>query len=138
MIDFTADHVIVNIFFLTTPTAGDEFTMTCNISIPERLVHDLTRLSVVWSYNLAGTQKVEATNSDATVGNINKIGNLILCNLTLNPVKTSDARRYYCLITFNDLGINNVAFGDLSVQGKITTKQVENDYSASFYYSPST
>ena len=136
--DFTADHVIVDIFFPSTPTAGDEFTMTCNISIPERLVHDLTRLSVVWSYNLAGTQKVEATNSDATIGNINKIGNLILSNLTLNPVKTSDGRRYYCLITFNDLRVNNVAFGDLSVQGKITTRQVENDYSASFYYSPST
>ena len=117
--------MIVDIFFPSTPTAKDQFTMTCNISIPERLVHDPTRLSVVWSYNLAGTQKVEATNSDATVGNINKIGNLILSNLTLNPVKTSDGRRYYCLITFNDLGVNNVAFGDLNVQSKLTQRKYQ-------------
>ena len=117
--------MILDIFFPSTPTAKDQFTMTCNISIPERLVHDPTRLSVVWSYNLAGTQRVEATNSDATVGNINKIGNLILSNLTLNPVKTSDGRRYYCLITFNDLGVNNVAFGDLNVQSKLTQRKYQ-------------
>ena len=112
----------VDILFPTIPTAGDQFTMTCNISIPERLVHDLTKIFVVWSYNLAGTERVEATNSDATVGNVTKIGNLILSNLTLNPVRTSDGRRYYCLIAFNDLEVNDVTFRDVSVQSKLTTR----------------
>ena len=106
--------MIVGILFPTIPTAGDQFTMTCNISIPERLVHDLTRFSVVWSYNLAGTEGVEAT-----VGNTTKIGNLILSNLTLNPMKTSDGRRYYCSLIFNDLGVSDHRFRDLSVQSKL-------------------
>ena len=111
--------MIVDIVFPTTPTAGDQFTMTCNISIPERLVLDLTRFSVVWSYNLAGTQKVKVVNSDAEIRNITRIGNLILSNLTLNPVKTSDGRRYYCSVIFKDLGVNDVTFRDLSVQSKL-------------------
>ena len=118
-VDFTADHVIVDILFPTTPTAGDQFTMTCNISIPERLVHDLTRLAVIWSYDLARLQRVDVINSDTTIGNVTKIGNLILSNLTLNPVKTSDSKRYYCSVTFNDLGVNDVTFRDLSVQSKL-------------------
>ena len=119
IIDFTADHVIVNILFATTPTTGDQFNMTCNISIPERLVHDLTRLAVIWSYDLARVQRVDVINSDATIGNVTKIGNLILSNLTLNPVKTSDGRRYYCSVIFNDLGVYNHTLRDLSVQSKL-------------------
>ena len=93
--------------------------MTCNISIPENLVHDLNRLAVIWSYDLDGTPRVEEANSDVTIGNTTRIGNLILCNLILNPVKTSDGRRYYCLITFNDLGVSDHRFRDLSVQSKL-------------------
>ena len=111
--------MIVDILFPTTPTAGDQFTMTCNISIPERLVHDLTRLTVIWSYDLAREQRVEVINSDVTIGNVTKIGNLILNNLTINPVKTSDGRRYYCSVIFNDLGVNDHVLRDLNVQSKL-------------------
>ena len=109
----------VDILFPTTPTAGDQFTMTCNISIPERLVHDLTKLAVIWSYDLARQQIVVNVNNDATVGNVTKIGNLILSNLTLNLVKTSDGRRYYCSVIFNDLGVSDHTLRDLSVQSKL-------------------
>ena len=111
--------MIVDILFSTMPTAGDQFTMTCNISIPERLVHDLTRLAVIWSYDLAREQRVEVINSDATLGNVTKIGNLILSNLSINPVKTSDGRRYYCSVIFNDLGVNDHVLRDLNVQSKL-------------------
>ena len=111
--------MIVDIFFPTTPTAGDQFTMTCNISIPERLVHDLTRFAVIWSYDLARVQRVEVINSDATIGNVTKIGNLILSILTLNPVKTSDGRRYYCSVIFEDLGVSDHVLRDLNVQSKL-------------------
>ena len=93
--------------------------MKCNISIPERLVHDLNRLSVIWSYNLAGTQRVEVINNDAIIGNTTRIGNIILSTLTINPVKTSDGRSYYCLITFNDLGVQDNTMRNLDVQSKL-------------------
>ena len=118
-IDFTADHVIVDILFPTIPTAGDQFTMTCNISIPERLGHDLNRLVVIWSYDLAREQRVDVINSDATIGNVIKIGNLILSSLTINPVKTSDGRKYYCTVIFNDLIVYNHVSIYLNVQSKL-------------------
>ena len=111
--------MIVDVLFLTTPTAGDQFTMTCNISIPERLVHDLTRLAVIWSYDLAREQRVEVINSDTTIGNVTKIGNLILSTLTINPVKTSDGRRYYCSVIFNDLSVADHTSRDLNVKSKL-------------------
>ena len=66
--------MIVDVLYSTIPTTGDQFTMTCNISIPERLVYDLTKLAVIWSYDLARVQRVEVINSDATIGNVIKIG----------------------------------------------------------------
>ena len=109
----------VDIFFPTTPTAGDQFTMTCNISIPERLVQDLTRLTVIWSYDLARLQRVEVINNDATTANTTRTGNLILSNLTLNPVKASDGRRYYCSVIFNDLGVSDHVSSEVNVQSKL-------------------
>ena len=93
--------------------------MTCNISIPERLVHDLTRLAVIWSYDLARLQRVDVINSDTTIGNVTKIGNLILGMLTINPVKTSDGRSYYCSVIFNDLGVSDRVLRDLNVKSKL-------------------
>ena len=87
--------------------------MTSNISIPERLVRDLARFSVVWSYNLVGTQRVDEINSNTTIGNMTKIGNFILSNLTMNQVKTFDDGKYYCSVIFNDLGINDRILRDL-------------------------
>ena len=92
--------------------------MTCNISTPERLVHDFTRLVVIWSYDLARLQRVDVINSDTTIRNVTRIGNLILSILIINPVKTSDGRRYYCSVIFNDLGVSDHMFRDLSVQSK--------------------
>ena len=111
--------MIIDILFPTTPTAGDQFTMTCNVNIPKKLVHDLTRLAVIWSYDLAREQRVEVINSDATIGNVTKFGNLILSTLIINPIKTSDGRRYYCSVIFNDLGVNDHALRSLSVQSKL-------------------
>ena len=125
--------MIIDVLFPTTPTAGDQFTMTCNISIPERLVHDLTRLVVIWSYDLARLQIVEVINSDTTIGNVTKIGNLILSNLTLNPVKTSDGRSYYCSVIFNDLGVTDHILRYLRVKSKLFV--LKNHFS---FLSPST
>ena len=124
-IDFTSDHVIIDILFPNTPTPGDQFTMTCNISIPERLVNNLTRVAVIWSYDLARLQRVEIINSDATIENMTRIGNLVLSNLTLNSVKTSDSRRYYCSVILNDLGVHDVTFRDLFFQSKFFNIKID-------------
>ena len=124
-VDFTANHVIVDILFPTIPTAGNQFTMTCNINVPEKLVHDLTTLAVIWSYDLARLEKVKIINSDAIIGNITKIGNLILSNLTLNPVKTSDGKSYYCSVIFNDLGVVDHELKDLSVHSKLFVRNMK-------------
>ena len=111
--------MIIDIQFPTTPTAGDQFAMTCNINTPERLVHDLTRLVVIWSYDFAREQRVNVRNSDATIGNVTRIDNLMLSTLTFNPVKTSDGRKYYCSVIFNDLGVTDHVSRDLNVQSKL-------------------
>ena len=111
--------MIIDILFPTTPTAGDQFTMTCNISVPERLVHDLNRLVLIWSYDLAREQRVDVINSDTTIENATRSGNLLLSTLTINPLKTSDGRRYYCSVIFNNLGVSDHVLRDLNVQSKL-------------------
>ena len=113
---FNSDHVATNIIFPTTPTAGDQFTMTCNISIPERLIHEPS--SLIWSYDLAREQRVEVINNDASLGNVTRINNFILITLTLNPVKTSDGRRYYCSSIFNNLRVIDHTYRELNVQSE--------------------
>ena len=107
-----------NIIFPTTPVAGDQFTMTCNIRIPETLVYEPS--SVIWSYDLARKERVDVNNSDATIRNVTRIGNLILSTLTLNPVKTSDSGKYYCSSIFNNLGVSGHTYRDLNVQSEFS------------------
>ena len=61
-------------FYIPPHPLLETSSLTCNISIPERLVHDLTRLAVIWSYDLARLQRVDVINSDTTIGNVIKIG----------------------------------------------------------------
>ena len=42
-----------------------------------------------------------ASNSDASVCPVMRNGDTFISVLTLNPVKTNDARRYYCHATIN-------------------------------------
>ena len=117
--------MIVDIPFPTAPTAGDQFTMTCNINIPEKLVYDLTRLVVIWSYDLARQQRVNVNNSNTIIGSVTSIGNLILSTLKINPVGTSDGRRYYCSVIFNDLGVSDHVLRDLYVQSKLFARNIK-------------
>ena len=53
-----------------------------------------------------------------------KFCNLISSILTLNPVKTTDGRTYYCSVMFNDLGINDHVLRDLSVQTNLISNKL--------------
>ena len=100
------------------PTAGDQLTMTCNITVPERLVHEPS--SVVWSYDQAGQQRIDVLNTNAAVSSTVRIGDSFFSNLTLNPVVTSDVRRYYCIITFQPLDTSDFTFRELTVRSKFS------------------
>ena len=70
------------------------FSLTCRVDVPDRFAENLT--SIRWTYDLGASQDVTASNSNASVGPIIRNGDAFTSVLTLNPVKTTDARRYYC------------------------------------------
>ena len=102
--------MIVNIDFPSIPTAGDEFNFTCRATVPERLVHTPSESEFAISYNFAGNMIVADDNSDATQSSVMRNGNVFSRDITLNPVKTSDARNYFCVVVFSSFfvfAINN-------------------------------
>ena len=114
--DFTADNVMINIDFPSIPTAGDEFTFTCTATVPERLVYEPTGFTI--SYDLAGNVIVADNNTDATESSIMRIGNVFSRDITLNPVKTSDATNYFCKVVFEDIGTTNYSNRKLIVKSE--------------------
>ena len=79
------------------PTAGDELNLTCTATVPERLVY--TPDTVVISYDSGGQMVVSEENSDATQTEVFRDGNVFSRTVTINPLKNSDARRYYCIVS---------------------------------------
>ena len=75
------------------------FNITCRVDVPDRFAEDFT--SIRWSYDLGASQDVTASNRDASVGPIIRNGDTFISVLTLNPVKTNDARGYYCHAAIN-------------------------------------
>ena len=100
--DFTDDNVMINIDFPSIPTAGDEFNFTCTATVPERLVHVPDGFTI--SYDFVGNMKVAEDNSDATQSSLMRNGNVFSRDIIINPVKTSDATNYFCIVVFEDLG----------------------------------
>ena len=93
------------------PTAGEAVTLSCTIVPPDRFVLDLDTLS--WAYDAAGSDRVEDnTDPDVTVGPLINFSR----NVTLDPVKTSDARRYFCDYSIGV--VNDDGFADLTVSSK--------------------
>ena len=96
-------------------TAGEVATLSCTIVPPDRFVLNLN--TILWAYDAAGTMRIEMNNPDATLGPLVKESNGNFSrNLILDPVKTSDARRYFCDYAVGV--VNDDAFADLTVQSK--------------------
>ena len=114
--DFTDANIMINLDFPSIPTAGDEFSFTCRATVPERLVHEPTGFTI--SYDFSGNNIVAVDNPDATQSSIMRNGNVFSRDISLNPVKTSDAREYFCEVEFGDLGADNDNDGMLSVTSK--------------------
>ena len=95
--------MVINIDFPSIPTAGDEFSFTCRATVPERLVNVPSESDFTISYNAAGNMIVAEDNPDATQSSLMRNGNIFSRDITLNPVKTSDARNYFCVVAFENI-----------------------------------
>ena len=90
---------MIDIDFPSIPTAGDQFSFTCRATVPERLVYGPSGFTI--SYDLGADMIVAEDNPDATQSPLTRNGNEFSRNITLNPVKTSDARNYFCIVQFD-------------------------------------
>ena len=103
MIGFDINHVDISINIPSVPVAGDVFNLSCVIVVPPNFVENLT--SVRWTYDLEASQDVTSENNDATLVPVVRNGNIFTSVLTLDPVKTTDARQYYCRASFTIFNI---------------------------------
>ncbi|XP_019851644.1 PREDICTED: uncharacterized protein LOC105312652, partial [Amphimedon queenslandica] len=110
---FDVNHVDISIK-TPVPVAGNVFNLSCVIVVPPNFVEDLT--SVRWTYDLAASQDVTSENNDATLVPVDRNGNIFTSVLTLDPVKTTDARQYYCQAAFIAFGTVDRTNKDLVVQ----------------------
>ena len=115
--DFDINYVNIYIIVPSVPVAGQTFSLTCRVDVPDRFAKKLT--SIRWTYDLGASQDVPASNSDASVGPIVRIGDAFTSALTLNPVKTTDATRYYCHATINFFATVDRTSRDLTVQSEL-------------------
>ena len=99
--EFMTSDIVLALDIPSVPTAGDQFNVTCSATVPERLVDSHSPGTFAISYNSGGQQKVSVNNPDATQTEVLRDGNVFSKVLTIDPVKTSDARRYYCLVAFD-------------------------------------
>ena len=95
--------------------AGEVATLSCIVIPPDRFALNLT--TILWAYDAAGTMRIDMVNPNATLGPLvkNTDGNFSR-KIILDPVKTSDARRYFCGFAVGAISDN--AFTDLTVQSK--------------------
>ena len=107
---------MIDIDFPSIPTAGDQFSFICTATVPERLVYGPDGFII--SYDLGADMIVAEDNPDATQSPVMRNGNVFSRNITLNPVKTSDATNYFCEVVFEVLLISNANFRMLSVTSK--------------------
>ncbi len=98
-IAFEVSDVTVAITFSSVPTAGDELNVTCSATVPERLIHSPLAFNI--SYDSGSQMVVTEDNPDATQSAISTNGNIFSRVVTINPVETSDASRYHCIVLFD-------------------------------------
>ncbi|XP_019853966.1 PREDICTED: neural cell adhesion molecule L1-like [Amphimedon queenslandica] len=111
---FDINHVDISICIPSVPVAGDLFNLSCVIVVPPNFVKSLT--SVRWTCDLEASQDVTSENNDATLVPVVRNGNIFTSVLMLDPVKTTDARRYYCQATILVFGSVDRTDKDISVQ----------------------
>ena len=114
LIGFDINHVDISISIPSVPVAGDVVNLFCVIVVPPNFVENVT--SIIWTYDLAASRDVTSENNDATLVPFVRNGNIFTSVLTLDPVKTIDARHYYCQVTILVFFIVDRTNRDLTVK----------------------
>ena len=118
-LEFLDSDITVSIIFSSIPTAGDLLNLTCSATIPERLVEGHRPAGIVISYDNLGQDVVAEDNPDATQCNVTRVDNVFSRIVTINPVKTSDAREYFCEAGFGaPFNVESDESRELSVHSK--------------------
>ena len=73
---------------------------TCSTTVPERLIYSPS--AFVISYDGGAQDVVAEDNPNATQSAVSRDGNIFSRIVTIDPVKASDARRYFCVVAFED------------------------------------
>ena len=119
ILEFMDSDITVSISFSSTPTDGDLLNLTCSASVPERLVEGHKPAGIVISYNNLGQDVVAEDNPDATQSNVTRVNNVFSKIVTINPLKTSDAREYFCEVSFGaPFNVESDESRELSVHSK--------------------
>ena len=111
-----SNHVKVELANPVTPTAGDILFMNCNITVPDRLVDSPS--GILLAYDEGGNRLVVDQNNDTSESNVTRSNNIFSKQFTINPVKTSDARQYYCIAQFKTLGVIGYGSRNIAVYSK--------------------
>ena len=102
------------------PIAGDNFTMTCTVTGPDRLA---ITPQIDWEVQINGMQPSALTLvvddiGVPTIGNTVAIGNGTFSKtLSFTRIRTSQARRYLCQVFISGV-ISKSEFADLYVQSR--------------------
>ena len=116
--DITDNNFQFMVSIPAIPTAGDNFTMTCIVTGPDRLV--LTP-QLEWRVEINGMSPVTVSEAEAdigtpTIGETVRTGSATFSStLGFTKIRTSQARRYSCRVSISGI-ISSSAFGDLRVQ----------------------
>ena len=123
-LEFMDSDITVSISFSTTPTAGDLLNLTCSATVPERLV-ERHKPYIVISYDNLGQDVVSEDNPNATQYNVTRVDNAFSRIVNINPVKTSDAREYFCEVSFGaPFNAEANESSELSVHSKCLLKKI--------------
>ena len=125
ILEFMDSDITVSISFSSVPTAGDLLNLTCSATVPERLVERHRPAGIVISYDNLGQDVVAEDNPDATQSVVTRDDNMFSSIVTIYPVKTSDARQYFCEVGFGaPLNAENDESRELSVHSKCLLKEI--------------
>ena len=100
------------------PTAGDNFTLTCIVIGPDRLV---ITPQLDWEVVINGMNPVPLTDAEADIGmvitgdTVNTGSANFSRMLSFTKIRTTQARQYVCTIFLSGI-INDSEFGNLAVQ----------------------
>ena len=99
----TLSDININLLIPGTPATGNSFTITCKITVPD---DRLSRLPTVFWYPDSSTStpfngQGEKVVENKMFGDPVKNKSHVTATLVFSPLKTSDARQYYCAALFD-------------------------------------